>query len=162
MYPLDCFQFCVSTQARGFAFADSLCLAVKSLCVSRSLTSLAPRPRHRTVNTCCFPLSQPFDRIFRKEGEDLVFTALQGGPLRLNVFRKRVFTPAAAAIGKPDLVPHDLRDTAASLAISSGASIKAVQRMLGHASAAMTLDTYGSLFEEDLEALAKRLEERFG
>jgi integrase len=97
-----------------------------------------------------------------KEPEDLVFTALQGGPLRLNAFRKRIFTPAANAIGKPDLVPHDLRDTAASLAISSGASIKAVQRMLGHASAAMTLDTYGSLFEEDLEALADRLEERYG
>ncbi len=57
---------------------------------------------------------------------------------------------------------HDLRDTAASLAISAGASIKAVQRMLGHASAAMTLDTYGSLFEEDLEDLADRLEARFG
>jgi integrase len=43
-------------------------------------------------------------------------------------------------------VPHDLRETAASLEVNSGASIKAVQRMLGHASAAMTLDTYGSLF----------------
>jgi len=45
--------------------------------------------------------------------------------------------------------------------ISAGASIKAVQRALGHASAKMTLDTYGSLFEEDLENLADRLEERF-
>jgi integrase len=52
---------------------------------------------------------------------------------------------------------HDLRDTAASLAISAGASIKAVPRMLGHASAKTTLDTYGSLFEEDLEDLADRL-----
>jgi hypothetical protein len=34
--------------------------------------------------------------------------------------------------------------------------------MLGHASAAMTLDTYGSLFEEDLEDLADRMEERYG
>jgi integrase len=57
---------------------------------------------------------------------------------------------------------HDLRDTAASLAISAGGSIKAVQRMLGHASASMTLDTNGSLFEEDLEALADRLDERYG
>lgn len=39
----------------------------------------------------------------------------------------------------PRLTPHDLRYTAASLAISSGANVKAVQRMLGHASAAMTL-----------------------
>jgi integrase len=59
------------------------------------------------------------------------------------------------------LLVHDLRDTAASLAISAGASIKAVQRMLGHASAKMTLDTYGSLFDEDLEDLADRLDDRF-
>lgn len=96
-----------------------------------------------------------------KDDDELVFTAPRGGPVRLNNFRRRVFTPAAERIGKPGLVPHDLRDTAASLAISSGASIKAVQRMLGHASAKMTLDVYGSLFEEDLEALADQLEERY-
>jgi hypothetical protein len=45
---------------------------------------------------------------------------------------------------------HDLRHTAASLAISAWANPKAVQRMLGHASAAMTLDTYADLFEDDL------------
>jgi integrase len=56
---------------------------------------------------------------------------------------------------------HDLRDTAASLMIASGASIKAVQQALGHASAMMTLDTYGSLFQDDLEDLADRLEARY-
>jgi len=85
-----------------------------------------------------------------KATDDLVFAAPRGGPVRLNNFRRRVFAPAAQQIRKPELVPHDLRDTAASLAISSGASIMAVQRMLGHASAKMTLDVYGSLFEEDL------------
>jgi integrase len=54
----------------------------------------------------------------------------------------------------PTLTPHDLRHTAASLAISSGANVKAVQRMLGHASAAMTLDVYADLFDDDLEAVA--------
>ena len=57
----------------------------------------------------------------------------------------------------PRLTLHDLRHTAASLAISSGANVKAVQRMLGHASAAMTLDTYADLFEDDLDAVAGRL-----
>ena len=38
----------------------------------------------------------------------------------------------------------------------------ATSTIRGHASAAMTLDTYGSLFEEDLEALADRLDERYG
>jgi integrase len=35
---------------------------------------------------------------------------------------------------------HNLRHTAASLAVSAGANVKAVQRMLGHANASMTLD----------------------
>ncbi len=93
---------------------------------------------------------------------DLVFTAPEGGPLRTSNFRRDVWTKACEASGMPEgLLVHDLRDTAASLAISAGASIKAVQRMLGHASAKMTLDTYGSLFEEDLEDLADRLDHRF-
>ncbi|WP_404473587.1 tyrosine-type recombinase/integrase [Microbacterium aerolatum] len=56
------------------------------------------------------------------------------------------------------VTPHDLRHTAASLAISSGANVKAVQHMLGHASAAMTLDTYSDLFEDDLDAVAEALD----
>jgi integrase len=55
-------------------------------------------------------------------------------------------------------VPHELRHTAASLAIGAGASIKGVQSMLGHASAAMTLDLYGHLFGDELDAVADRLD----
>lgn len=58
----------------------------------------------------------------------------------------------------PRLTPHDLRHTAASLAISAGANVKAVQKMLGHASAAMTLDTYSDLFDDDLDAVAARMQ----
>jgi integrase len=54
---------------------------------------------------------------------------------------------------------HDLRHTTASLAISAGANVKAVQKMLGHASAAMTLDTYADLFDDDLNTVAVRLNE---
>jgi integrase len=57
----------------------------------------------------------------------------------------------------PRLTPHDLRHTAASLAISAGANVKAVQRMLGHASEAMTLDVYADLFDDDLDAVAVAL-----
>ena len=62
----------------------------------------------------------------------------------------------------PRLTPHDLRHTAASLAISAGANVKAVQRMLGHASAAMTLDTYADLFDDDLDGVAERLNDAMG
>lgn len=58
----------------------------------------------------------------------------------------------------PRVTPHDLRHTAASLAISAGANVKAVQRMLGHASAAMTLDTYSDLFDDDLDGVADALD----
>lgn len=58
----------------------------------------------------------------------------------------------------PRITPHDLRHTAASLAISAGANVKAVQRMLGHASAVMTLDTYADLFEDDLGSVAEVLD----
>ncbi|REJ06278.1 site-specific integrase [Microbacterium bovistercoris] len=59
----------------------------------------------------------------------------------------------------PRVTPHDLRHTAASLAISSGANVKAVQRMLGHASASMTLDTYADLFDDDLDGVAVALDD---
>jgi integrase len=58
----------------------------------------------------------------------------------------------------PTLTLHDLRHTAASLTISAGAHVKAVQRMLGHASAAMTLDTYADLFDTDLDTVSASIE----
>lgn len=59
----------------------------------------------------------------------------------------------------PYMSPHDLRHTAASLAISAGANVKALQRMLGHESASVTLDTYADLFDDDLDAVGDALEE---
>jgi integrase len=90
---------------------------------------------------------------------DLVFTSPRGEVMRNHNFRSRVFAPAAVAIGVPGLTPHDLRHTAASLAVQAGANVKAVQSMLGHASAAMTLDVYAGLFGDDLDAVADRLDE---
>jgi hypothetical protein len=54
--------------------------------------------------------------------------------------------------------PHDLRHTAAGLAVSAGANAKAVQRMLGHAKTSMTLDVYANLFDDDLDVVAGRLD----
>src|SRR5688500_3173404 len=41
---------------------------------------------------------------------------------------------------------------------ASGANVEAVRWMLGHASAAMTLDVYSRLFDDDLGALAERMD----
>ena len=48
---------------------------------------------------------------------------------------------------------HDLRHTVASLMVKSGANVKAIQRRLGHTSAAMTLDAYADLFDDDLDSV---------
>jgi integrase len=91
--------------------------------------------------------------------DDLVFTGVRrGSPLRAAIFRRGHFDAAATAIGLPGLHPHELRHTAASLAIAAGADVKVVQKMLGHASATMTMDTYGHLFENRLDEVGDALD----
>jgi integrase len=63
-----------------------------------------------------------------------VFTIARGGPIHSSNFRKRHFEPAVATAKiDPDLTPHDLRDTAATLAFAAGASVKEVSNMLVNA-----------------------------
>jgi integrase len=93
-----------------------------------------------------------------KKPEDVLFSSPNGEPIRLANWRQRVWDPAVAAAGLTGLTPHDLRHTAASLAIASGASVKHIQRMLGHKDAAMTLNVYASLFEDDLDYVSDRLD----
>jgi len=86
-----------------------------------------------------------------KGRDDLVFTDQRGGVLRNSNWRVPVLRPAVVACQAmdesfPTTTPHDLRHTAASLAVSTRSYVKAVQRMLGHAKASMTLDTYADLF----------------
>jgi integrase len=93
-----------------------------------------------------------------------IFVGETGQPVRVSTFRPRAFAPAVKRCQVvdplfPTITPHDLRHTAASLAISAGANPKGVQTMLGHASAAMTLDTYADLFPDDLDAVASALSE---
>ncbi|SDU16514.1 tyrosine-type recombinase/integrase [Jiangella alkaliphila] len=95
-----------------------------------------------------------------KAPEDLVFTSPRGAVLRVGGAKRSWFNRAVIESGVPaGFHPHELRHTAASLAVSAGANVKAVQKMLGHKKASMTLDTYADLFDEDLEAVAERLDE---
>lgn len=99
-----------------------------------------------------------------KKPDDLIFAAPEGGVLRVSNWRRRVFNKAVKRLVAKDaafpvVMPHDLRHTAASLAISAGANVKAVQTMLGHASAVLTLDTYADLFPDDLEMVSAALDE---
>ena len=145
--------------------------------VRRSVTEVKGKlvwstPKNHERRSVPFPrfLGEDLARRMAGKGrEDLVFCAPGGGVLRIATFRTRVFNPAVAKLrgvdddGKPTTdwprpTMHDLRHSAASLAISAGANVKAVQTMLGHKSAALTLDTYADLFPDDLEAVADALD----
>jgi integrase len=90
--------------------------------------------------------------------DDLVFTAPAGGPLRIGNVRSRVWNPAVRETGLHGLTPHGLRHTAASLYISAGTPPKVVQRILGHASIAITLDLYGHLYPDEMDTWATHLD----
>jgi len=102
------------------------------------------------------------------EPDALVFPDSRGGHMRVSNVRRRWWTHAVTAAelfpwtevnaaGQQttvyDFKLHELRHTAASLAIQAGANIKALQNMLGHESAGLTLDRYGHLYGSDVEAV---------
>ena len=89
--------------------------------------------------------------------DGLVFPSANATPLRNRNFRRDVFDPDIEALGLK-ITPHNLRDTAASLAIQAGASVVAVARLLGHESAATTLNHHAGLFPTDLDDIADRLD----
>ncbi len=134
--------------------------------VARSVTEVRGRlvwstpksHQRRSVPIPRFLAEQLAHDVAGADAERPLFATSRGRVLRNLNFRRDCFDPAATRAGLPGLTPHDLRHTAASLAISAGANVKAVQRMLGHASAAMTLDVYAELFEDDLDEVAAGLD----
>ena len=88
---------------------------------------------------------------------NLVFTDPLGKHLIPVTFYKD-FKKIAAAIGRPDARPHDLRHTAATVAIASGADIKSVQSLLGHATASFTLNVYAHSTERMMQDTADRMQ----
>ncbi|MDZ7915249.1 MAG: tyrosine-type recombinase/integrase [Rhodococcus sp. (in: high G+C Gram-positive bacteria)] len=72
--------------------------------------------------------------------------------------RRDWFDDAVKASNVPAITPHDLRHSAASIAIAAGANLKGVQTMLGHKTATMTLDLYGHLFDDHLDDVASKID----
>jgi len=91
--------------------------------------------------------------------DELVFTSEKGHPLRYSNFRREVWSPAVRSAKVPKIGLHVLRHSAAAAMISAGALPKTLQAVLGHQSAGFTMSVYGHVFDEDLDALADRLEE---
>jgi integrase len=85
-----------------------------------------------------------------------LFNAPEGGPLRESNWKRSVrWSTATSAAGVPGFRVHDLRHTAASVWLAAGADPKVVQRVLGHATAAMTMDLYGHMVDANLWQAAR-------
>jgi integrase len=72
-------------------------------------------------------------------------------------FRVR-FDKAAAKVGLENVTPHNLRHTAGSLALASGASVVTVQKLLGHRNATTTLNVYAHQLPDDFDNLAAAMD----
>ena len=93
-----------------------------------------------------------------RSATEWIFPSAAGTPLREGNWKRQVdWTHAKCAIGKPTLRVHDLRHTAASIWLGAGADVKVVQRILGHASATMTVDLYGHMIDTNLWENAARV-----
>lgn len=121
----------------------------------------------RTVALAAFVVEELAKTCRGKGHDDLIWSSRSGDYLGPPSSHDSWMSGAVERCQKADktfprITAHALRHTAASLAVSSGANVKVVQRMLGHASAAMTLDVYADLFDDDLTAVADKLDESVG
>lgn len=89
--------------------------------------------------------------------DELVFTAPEGGTLRVNAWRRRHWNPAVEAAGLLPLRPHDLRHSAVAMWIAAGIDVLHVSRRAGHTSVSFTLDRYGHRYEGAEDAAADAL-----
>jgi integrase len=88
--------------------------------------------------------------------EAFVFTTINGSTLDRGNFRLRVWLPACQEAGVTDVVFHDLRHVAGTLAASSGVSQKALMRRLGH-STAEAAQIYQHALQDDEETIARHI-----
>jgi integrase len=78
----------------------------------------------------------------------LVFVTSHGTPYSQTNFHKQQYRPMLAKAQLHYIRPHDLRHTAATLLLREGVQPHVVSEMLGHASVAFTLQTYGHVQAE--------------
>jgi len=123
------------------------------------LTTVGPTKgrKARSVPVPEFVLKELASQCAGKEPGDLVFSYQGGGYLPRPKSDGGWFTSAVKRAKLQEITPHQLRHTCASLAVSAGVNVLALQRMLGHKSAKITLDTYADLFDDDLDAVGVTL-----
>ena len=91
----------------------------------------------------------------------LVFTSGVGTLINPSNLRRRSFAPLLKRAGLPQIRFHDLRHTCATLLLSRNVHPKYVQELLGHATVAITLDTYSHVIPGMGNHTARAMEDVF-
>lgn len=160
----------------GLRFSEAAALRVKDVDVDRKRIHVARAAvtvggrveigstkthERRTVAVASHTLEALKIRLEGRSGDSLLWSRQDGEPLRIPHSHHWYYVGMNKAMeehGLPRVTPHGLRHVAAGLLVSAGANVKVVQRQLGHASAAMTLDVYADLFDGDLDEVADVLD----
>jgi integrase len=95
--------------------------------------------------------------LWRENG--LIFASEMGEPLDRRYVTTHLFKPLLKRAGLPEIRFHDLRHTCATLLLSKNVNAKVVSEMLGHASIAITLDTYSHVLPNMQDSAADAMEE---
>ena len=93
----------------------------------------------------------------RYRDQGLVFPSQVGTPMNAKNLTARSFKPLLKKAGLPDIRFHDLRHTFATLMLQNGEHPKVVQEMLGHATIAITMDTYSHVLPNMQRDAVERL-----
>src|ERR671911_710401 len=97
--------------------------------------------------------------LYRDDG--LVFTSGVGTLINPSNLRRRSFAPLLQRAGLPQIRFHDLRHTCATLLLSRNTNPRLVQALLGHATVAITLDTYSHIIPGMGNLTARTMESIF-
>lgn len=115
----------------------------------------------KSRRTVTFPVrvADALIELVTRDREEMLFLGRDGGVVRYNNFRTRVWYPALKKAGLEGLRLHDLRHTHVAWLISAGVPLTAISRRLGHASIVVTSDRYGHLMPEVDTGIMKALDE---
>jgi len=91
--------------------------------------------------------------VLATNNEEPVFKSIKGKPLRRSNFARNVFKPALQRAGLKGVRFHDLRHTAVTLLLSSGADIMSLSRVMGHSKPSTTLNIYAHELDSSTETI---------
>jgi integrase len=158
----------------GLRFGESAALRVgdvdtarRRVMVAKSITGVRGRGRiegdtkthqKRSVPILTTALNEELRQAVKgRDPSEFLFPGPDGGAMTEGWFRVR-FDKAVAKLGLAGVTPHTLRHTAGSLALSEGASVVTVQKLLGHLNATTTMNVYSHMLPDDFDNLAAAMD----